>query len=145
MIIVGADTSGLIAALDSAHPDHRGATAAIAGAGLLVISPLLFAELDHVVTREFGCNVALRAVDDIRGWMRRGRVVVPDVTEELLAVAQAVRARYRALDLDLADAVNVAIAADFVTDAVLTLDRRDFRAVHPLSPHKAFRILPDDL
>lgn len=145
MIIVVADTSGLIAALDSAHPDHRGAAEAIAGAGLLVISPLLFAELDHVVTREFGRNVAIRAVDDIRNWMRRGRVVVPDVTEEILAAAQAVRTRYRALDLDLADAVNVAIAAEYVTDAVLTLDRRDFRAVHPLSPHKAFRLLPDDL
>jgi predicted nucleic acid-binding protein len=145
VIIVVADTSGLIAALDSAHPDHRGATVAIGGAGLLVISPLLFAELDHVVTREFGRNVALRAVDDIRNWMRLGRVAVPDITEEMLAAAQTVRMRYRALDLDLADAVNVAIAADYATDAVLTLDRRDFRAVRPLSPHKAFRILPDDL
>lgn len=145
MIIVVADTSGLIAALDSAHPDHGGANAAIQSAGLLVISPLLFAELDHVVTREFGRDVAHRVVDDIRGWMRRGRVVVPDVTEEMLAAAQTVRIGYRALDLDLADAVNVAIAADYVTDAVLTLDRSDFRAIRPLSPHKAFRILPDDL
>lgn len=55
------------------------------------------------------------------------------------------RARYRDLDLDLADAVNVALAADFDTDAVLTLDRRDVRAVRPLGHHKAFRLLPDDL
>jgi hypothetical protein len=28
---------------------------------------------------------------------------------------------------------------------VLTFDRRDLRAVRPLSPHKCFRLLPDDL
>ena len=53
--------------------------------------------------------------------------------------------RYADLDLDLADAVSVALAADYRTDAVLTLDRRDFRALRPLTPHKAFRLLPDDL
>jgi uncharacterized protein len=31
------------------------------------------------------------------------------------------------------------------TDAVLTLDRRDFRAMRPLTPRKWFRLLPDDL
>ncbi|MGX1368580.1 putative nucleic acid-binding protein [Streptomyces canus] len=49
------------------------------------------------------------------------------------------------MNLDLADAVNVALAADYDTDAILTLDRRDFRAVRPLGRHKAFRVLPDDL
>jgi predicted nucleic acid-binding protein len=49
------------------------------------------------------------------------------------------------LELDLADAVNVALAEEYETDVVLTLDRRDFRAVLPLTGHKAFRVLPDDL
>lgn len=40
---------------------------------------------------------------------------------------------------------NVALAAEFRTDAVLTLDRRDFRAVRPLTARKAFRVLPDGL
>jgi predicted nucleic acid-binding protein len=62
-----------------------------------------------------------------------------------LGVAQFVRAQYSALDLDLTDAVNVALAAAYDTDVILTLDRRDFRAVRPLSHHKAFKILPDDL
>jgi hypothetical protein len=30
-------------------------------------------------------------------------------------------------------------------DALLTLDRRDFRALRPLSRHEAFRLLPYDL
>lgn len=145
MIIVVADTSGLLAALDSTHPDHGAAGEAILSAGLLVISPLLLAELDHVATRELGRDAALGAIDDIRRWMSRGRVVAPQITEEHLGAAQSLRLRYRALDLDLADAVNVALAADYDTDAILTLDRRDFRAVRPLSRHKAFRVLPDDL
>ncbi|MGI5436722.1 PIN domain-containing protein [Streptomyces shenzhenensis] len=145
MIIVIADTSGLLAALDSTHPDHGAANEAIMAAGLLITSPLLLAELDHVTTRELGREAALSAVDDIRRWMRRGRVVVPEVTEDHLSAAQTIRVRYRALDLDLADAVNVALAADYDTDAILTLDRRDFRAVCPLSRHKSFRVLPDDL
>lgn len=77
MIIVVADTSGLLAALDSTHPEHEAANEAILAAGLLVMSPLLLAELDHVATRELGREAALSAIDDIRRWMHRGRVVAP--------------------------------------------------------------------
>ncbi|MFI7385132.1 PIN domain-containing protein [Streptomyces sp. NPDC049813] len=145
MIIVVADTSGLLAALDATHPEHGAANEAVLTAGLLVMSPLLLAELDHVATRELGREAALSAIDDIRHWMRRGRVAAPEITEEHLGTAQSVRARYKSLNLDLTDAVNVALASDYDTDAILTLDRRDFRAIRPLGHHKAFRVLPDDL
>jgi predicted nucleic acid-binding protein len=145
VIAVIADASWLLVALDSTHPEHQAANQAILSAGLLVMSPLLLAELDHIATRELGRQAAISAVDDIRHWMRRGRVAVPEVTEEQLGVAQFVRAQYSALDLDLTDAVNVALASVYDTDVILTLDRRDFRAVRPLSQHKAFKILPDDL
>lgn len=144
MIVVVADTSGLLAALDFTHPEHEPAGQAIMAAGLLVISPVLLAELDHVATRELGREAAISAIDDIRRWLRRDRVLMPTITEDHLAVAQSVRARYSSLSLDLADAVNVALAADFNTDAILTLDRRDFRTVQPLSRHDSFRVLPDD-
>lgn len=143
MIIVIAGTSGLLAALDSTHPEHAAANEAIMSAGLLIMSPLLLAELDHVATRELGREAAHSAVDDLRRWMTRGRVVMPEITEDHLGAAQSVRVRYGSLDL--ADAVNVALAADYDTDAILTLDRRDFRAVRPLGRHKSFRVLPDDL
>jgi uncharacterized protein len=145
VIIVVADTSGLLAALDSTHVEHQAANEAIMAAGLLVVSPLLLAEIDHVATRELGREAAVSAVDDIRRWMRLGRVAVPEITEVHIGAAQSVRARYAGLHLDLADAVNVALAVDFDTDAILTLDRRDFRAVRPLGRHKSFRVLPDDL
>jgi predicted nucleic acid-binding protein len=133
VIIVIADTPGLLAALDSTHLEHHASNEAIMAAGLLVMSPLLLAGIDHVATREIGCDAALSAVDDIRHSMRRGRIVLPEITEDHLGVAQSVRARYRDPDLDLADAANVALAAEYDTDAVLTLDRRDFRAVRPLA------------
>ncbi|MBO0842598.1 MAG: PIN domain-containing protein [Nocardioides sp.] len=144
-MIVVADTSGLIAALDDTHPDQAGANAALMLAGLLVISPLLLAELDHVATRELGREAATSAVDEIIGWVRRGRVTVPEVTGEHLATAQSVRAGYRSLDLDLTDAVHVALAAEYQTNEILTLDRRDFRSIRPLTAHDHFRVLPDDL
>lgn len=144
MIVVVADTSGLVAALDPTHPDGDGARAALDGAGTVVISPVLLAELDHVTSRVLGRRAALRAVDDVRRRARQGRAVLPAVDVALLDDAQALRARYEGLELDLVDAVNVVVAARFDTDAILTLDQRDFRAVRPLSSHDAFRLLPLD-
>lgn len=53
-------------------------------AGLLVMSPLLLAELDHVAARELGREAVLSEVDDLRRWMSRGRVVMPEITEDHL-------------------------------------------------------------
>jgi predicted nucleic acid-binding protein len=59
--------------------------------------------------------------------------------------ARLIQEKYAALRLDLADSVNVALAAEYETDCILTLDRRDFRAIRPLTHHRSFRLLPDDL
>lgn len=140
-----ADTSGLLAALDATHPAGDAARAALRDAGTLIVSPVLLSEIDHVGRRVLGPKAASQAIDDIRQWAKAGRVVLPEITAEILDTAQAVRARYLDLRLDLADAVNVALAAHFQTNAMLTLDRRDFRAIHPLTDHRAFRLLPDDV
>lgn len=79
------------------------------------------------------------------GAVARGDFAIASTRTEVLRRAQRVQERYAGLELDLADAVNVALAEECETDAVLTLDRRDFRAVLPLTGHKAFRVLPDDL
>jgi hypothetical protein len=42
-------------------------------------------------------------------------------------------------------ALDLLRGRQYRTDAMLTLDRRGFRAVRPLTPHKWFRLLPDDL
>lgn len=144
MIVVVADTSGLLAALDEGHPDGAAARQVLDEAGTLIVSPVLLSELDHVARHVLGRDAAHHAVDDLARWARAGRVLLPQITHDGLTIAQAVRVRYANLRLDLADAVNVVLAADFNTDAVLTLDRRDFRAVTPLTHHPVFRLLPDD-
>ncbi len=73
------------------------------------------------------------------------RVLVPEVSATVLRRARSVQTAYADLRLDLADSVNVVLAETYETEIVLTLDRRDFRAIRPLSGHTAFRLLPDDL
>nr|WP_237720300.1 hypothetical protein [Streptomyces xiaopingdaonensis] len=53
-------------------------------AGLLVMPSFLLAEIDHVATRELGRDATLSAVDDIRHWLRRGRIVVPETAQDHL-------------------------------------------------------------
>jgi uncharacterized protein len=144
-VIVVADTSGLIAASDKNAPESAGCQSALAEAGTVVVSPLVLAEVDHLAKARFGSAARTTLLDFIVFQARRERFRVPEITIELLETARQVRRKYAALDLDLADTVNVALAAEFRTDSVLTLDRRDFRAIAPLTSHAAFRLLPDDM
>lgn len=139
-----ADTSGLLAALDATHPHSDAARAVLDGAGTLIVSPVLLAELDHVGARVLGQAATGEAIDDLCRWAHAERVLFPQVTAEVLDAAQAVRRQYTDLGLDLADAVNVVLAAQYQTNAILTLDHRDYRAITPLDAHESFLLLPDD-
>ena len=143
MIIVG-DTSGLIAAFNSADAGHMAARKVLIEAALTVISPLVFLEIEHVTTRNVGRRAALAINDWLLAQERTGRVAVPAVSAAMLRTARYVQNRYDALRLDLTDAVSVVVAEKYETDTVLTLDRRDFRALAPLTGAPAFRLLPDD-
>lgn len=144
-MIVVADTSGIIAAFDRNAPEGPTCRKLLQEAGTVILSPLVLAEVDHLARARLGSAARTTILDLMLTQVRRMRFQVPDIGAETLATAVAVISRYADLDLDLADAVSVALAADYRTDAVLTLDRRDFRAVRPLTPHAAFRLLPDDL
>jgi predicted nucleic acid-binding protein len=144
-VIVVGDTSGLIAAFNADDPLHPRARKAFREASATVISPLVFAELEHVITR----NIDRKAAYAVQDWLleqeQNMRVLVPEVPADVLRRARTVQTRYAGLRLDLADAVNVVLAEQHETDTVLTLDRRNFRTVRPLTGHSAFRLLPDDL
>jgi predicted nucleic acid-binding protein len=144
-VIVVADTSGIIAASDRRAPEAEACQWVLREAGTVVVSPLVLAEVDHMAKARFGPAARKTIVAFLLGQVRRMRFLVPETDGGILDVAEELQQRYRNLDLDLADAVNVALAAEFRTDTVLTLDRRDFRAVRPLTSHKAFRLLPDDM
>ena len=144
-MIVIADTSGIIAASDRKAAESADCQGILREAGTVIISPLVLAEVDHLAKIRFGSAARKEIIAFILSNARRLRFQVPEVSTEVLEAACTVRHRYASMDLDLADAVNVVLAAEFRTDAMLTLDRRDFRAVRPLTPHKAFRLLPDDM
>lgn len=144
MILI-ADTSGIIAASDSKSPESAACQVALADAGIVVLSPLVLAEVDHLALARFGRDARSALVDFIMFQVRRDRFLIPHVTAGVLETARQVQRKYAGLNLDLADAVNVALAAEYRTSSVLSLDRRDFRAIRPLTPHPAFQLFPDDL
>jgi len=144
-VIVVADSSGLIAASDKNARESADCRAVLSEAGTVIVSPLVLTEVDHLARSRFGSAARTTIIDNIIFQARRGRFQIPVVSLELLATARKVQRQYADLDLDLADGTNVALAADYRTDMVLTLDRREFRAIRPLTPHKCFRLLPDDM
>jgi predicted nucleic acid-binding protein len=144
MIVIG-DTSGLVAAFNSADPEHVCARAALQQAALTIVSPLVLLEVEHITTRNLNRRAAYAVNDWLLAQERTGRIEVPTVSAGLLRVARRVQNRYLALRLDLTDATNVSLAERYETVAILTLDRRDFRAISPLTGDAAFRLLPDDL
>jgi uncharacterized protein len=144
-VIVVGDTSGLVAALNTSDPEHEAARTAMREAALTIVSPLVILEIEHITTR----NVDRRAAHAVNDWLlaqeHTGRVAVPALSAGALRRARKVQNRYAALRLDLTDAANVVLAEEYDTEIILTLDRRDFRAITPLTGTHAFRLLPDDL
>lgn len=146
-MIVVADTSGIIAASDRNARESGACREILQEAGTVIISPMVLTEVDHLAKARFGGPARTAIVDFIIDQLRQSRFQIPETGLDTLTSARLIQQQYAGLDLDLdlADAVNVVLAGRYRTDAVLTLDRRDFRAISPLTPHKWFRLLPDDL
>ncbi|MEC4016433.1 PIN domain-containing protein [Streptomyces sp. H27-D2] len=139
-----ADTSALLAVFNRNDAEHTACRKARAAIGHLVISPMVLAELDCLVTSRVSAEAALTVLDHIMEKVALRRYEVPEVSPHL-ASARALMARHQDLEIGLTDAMNAALAAEFRTDAVFTLDRRHFRTIRPLTGHGGFRLLPDDL
>jgi predicted nucleic acid-binding protein len=139
-----ADTSALLALFNRQDTEHTACVKARAQIGHLVISPLVLAELDYLITSRIGQHAAFTVLDHIMDRVDVKRYEVPVVSPHL-RTARALMARYRTMDIGLTDAMNAALAAEFRTDTVFTLDRQHFRALRPLTGHECFRLLPDDL
>jgi predicted nucleic acid-binding protein len=144
-VIVIGDTSGLVSAFNADDPGQAAARSGLQQASVTVISPLVIAEIEHIMARNIDRNSAHAAIDWLLAQERTHRILVPESAAPVLRRARTVQEKYAALRLDLADSVNVVLAAEYETDCILTLDRRDFRAIRPLTHHPAFRLLPDDL
>ncbi|GAB0108314.1 hypothetical protein JMUB6875_73290 [Nocardia sp. JMUB6875] len=138
-----ADTSAIIAAYDRAAELHERAREFLS-TSVAVVSPLVLDEVDHLLVARFGKDrrTADLVLDDLLTSAEEGAVLVPQVDRDDLRVAQKIIEQYRGLRLDLADAVTVVLAERYLTNDILTLDEKDFRAVRPLTPaHPSFRLL----
>ncbi|MEV0691905.1 PIN domain-containing protein [Streptomyces sp. NPDC050388] len=145
-MIAIADTSGILTLFNRSDPDHHTARKAVDQCGFLVATPLALTEVHQVAGSRAGRAAADGILRTLTERVRQMRLVLAPTTPQILDAALAVRARYASLDLDLVDAVNVALAAEYDTDAILTRDLRDFRALRPAGGrYSCFRILPDDL
>lgn len=142
MTVLIADTSGLYAYYDGNDPEHQKCRKAVAAAAHLVVTPLVLAELDYLLSTRIGPEAAQGALAHVRDRVALRRYAVPEV-EAHLSTALVTMRRYP--QIGLTDTMNVVMASEYRTDAVLTLDRRHFRMVRPLTGHTAFRLLPDDL
>jgi len=134
------DTSGLLSAIDESQRQHARCVAAIGGAeGELLLSPFILAELDYLLSVRVGTAAQRMLLDEVA----RGAYVLEPFSTRDVAAALDVIVRYGDLDIGLADASIVVLAARHGVRDVLTLDERHFRALRTLD-RRRFRILPAD-
>jgi predicted nucleic acid-binding protein len=134
------DAGALYAQADADEPQHAAVAHVLREErDSLVTSQIVVAEADYLILRCLGIEVELKFLDDLAG----GTYVVDALTPPELTIARDVVARYRDLELGLADASLVVLAGRWRTRRILTLDERAFRAVTPLQGG-SFEILPAD-
>lgn len=133
------DTSALIAFYDRRSADHSAVVHAFRSATApLSLSPLVLAEFDFLITKYAGPSAARTALREIAGTAHIEEIHTSDVM-----AAADVMERYADLNIGLTDASIVVLAQRRSTTTVLTLDRRHFGTVRPLSDGPAFTLLPE--
>lgn len=136
-----ADTSALFALVDEAQQDHQRVGAAVARErGPLLLSVFVLAELDFLLATRIGTAAELSFLRSVAD----GDYRTETFDESEIGAAADLIERYRSLDIGLADASIVVLAARAGTHRVLTLDERHFRLLRPMRGESAFTILPAD-
>jgi predicted nucleic acid-binding protein len=135
------DTSVVVAFMDRDEPDHERVRAWMHGVSeVLCTTPLVLAELDYLVPRRGGP----RAAEALRANFERDIFAVEWWRSALYETIEIAR-RYESIELGLADASLIALAAHLETTRIATLDERHFRAVQPAGDSaKRFTLLPAD-
>ncbi len=103
----------------------------------LVVSPYVIAELDYLVASRLGVAAEVAVLRELTG----GAWDLPAIDAADLVAARAVIERYADQGIGVADASNVILAERYRTRTIVTLDRRHFDVLRPLSGGR-FRILP---
>jgi len=133
------DTSGLLAALDSAQRGHVAALTCLSEADPpLLLSPFVLAELDYLISTRVGEP----ARNSLLAEVARGAYELQAFAAAEVGEALALIERHRDLGVSLADASIAVLGARHGTRTVLTLDERHFRVLR--AGRRPFRLLPAD-
>jgi predicted nucleic acid-binding protein len=133
------DTSGLLAALDSAQRHHKESAASLLAAKPpLLLSPFVLAELDYLLARRVGEPARRTLLAEVG----RGAYQLQPFTAQDVEQARAIIERHADLGISLADASIAVLAAAHGMRDVLTLDDRHFRVM--TVDDQPFRLLPAD-
>ena len=134
------DAGGLFAQANASDPEHAAVRSILlAEREEIVTTELALAEADYLILDRLGPEAEAAFIDDVV----EGTFVVECLDRAGLAKARDIIARYQDLQLGLAAASLVVVAAQYATRRMLTFDERAFRAVPPLTGG-AFTILPAD-
>ena len=134
------DASALYAQADANEPEHEAVSGVLlAEREELVTSQFVVAEADYLILRRLGVDAELGFLEDLA----QGTYIADTLALAELAIARDIAARYRDLELGLADASLVVLANRWGTRRILTLDERAFRTVTPLQGG-SFTVLPAD-
>lgn len=132
------DTSVVLSFMNRRDDDHERVAAWIETVNEeLLTTPLIVAEIDHLVSRIGGAEAARAFYEDLAS----GAYQVEWWPE---AVFETVTAAEEHRGIGLADASLMALAARFGTTRLATLDERHFRAARPPTGEAAFTLLPAD-
>jgi predicted nucleic acid-binding protein len=133
-----ADTSGLLALFNRTEPQHERVRAFVERADEpLIVSPYVVAELDYLIADREGVDAELAVLRELAG----GAYDLPALDAGDVLRAAEVIARYPDRSIGGADASLVILADRYRTREILTLDRRHFEVVRPLSGGR-FKIVP---
>lgn len=134
------DAGPLYTQADRRDPDHAAVVEVLrAERGPLVVPAFAAAEADFLILRRLGIEAELALLADLAA----GTYVVESLNQAELGTALELALRYRDLELGLADASLVVLAARHRTRRLLTFDERAFRTVTPLQGGH-FELLPAD-
>ncbi|MBP0455792.1 type II toxin-antitoxin system VapC family toxin [Kitasatospora sp. RG8] len=134
----------LLAAFNGKDDHHRLGVEALNAARILIISPLVLAELDHLLTVRAGESEAVNAVTRLGALAGQGRVQFPHVDRPLLAEAEELMRRHQGQALGLADCVNAVLAWRLMRPVLLSFDRHYSTLLAPRRPgEKPFEVYPD--
>lgn len=132
------DTSVVVAFMNRRDDDHERVVAWMETVGEdFFTTPLIVAEIDHLVSHGGGVGAALAFYEDLAS----GAYLVewwPEAVIETVKIARDYRY------IGLADASLISPAAHLGTTRVATLDERHFRSSPPLTGEAAFTLLPAD-